>query len=374
MFLQERIIGIITYMLVMLIMVFLIYNSKTKKKVKRYLVIYWIILSIMAFFYIPAKSADLNRLFETMHSYTNINFIDLINIMTKSNIPTQHLYFWIIGNIKIDGLLPSITSMIFFGCTFSIIYRMSIKYEIENKNIAIALLFFMQFGKFLEVISGIRSLMAFSIIAWCIYTEVIEDRKTYKNIFLYVFAALMHNAALILVLIRLLFLPLQKERKKIKRIINIFAFFILDILLFRFFYNNIEVAVSKANFYMENTVYSYVWEYIICWIYVLYSTSIILINNKMLNKSTNVKNLKNFLLFINIIVIILSNEYSIFDRFSTFSSILFIPVLEYVIQQKAKDEKSKKVFTYIFWMISVTIIILVGTRGNLSGYKFLLYK
>ena len=326
MYLTERIIGIITYMIIMLIIIFLIYKSKSKKKLKHYLIIYWFLLAIMAFFYIPAESADLYRLFDVLHKYSQYGLEDLFSAMGEVNVPSQCLYFWIIGKIGIDGLLPAITSMIFFGNVFYIVYKCACKYELDNKNVAISLLLFMEMGKFLEVVSGIRSLMAFSIIALCVYKEIIENKKIYKNIVLYIFAAFMHPAAMILTLIRFLLLLLQKENNTVKKIFNIFLGIILLFVAYKFAGNIIESATNKAESYMGHKAYSYIWEYLISWAYVIFSTFSIIKYNKVLQKQREIKNIKMFVLIFNIIIVLLCFEYSIFTRFQTFSSILFIPV------------------------------------------------
>lgn len=374
MYLFERMLGVVTYMGIMLVFIYLIYNSNSKKKLKKYLIIYWFLLAIMAFFYIPSKSADLTRLIETMHKYAQMNFESLFKLMNKTNLPSECLYFWCIGIIGIDGLLPSITSLIFFGNVFSITYKVACKYDIDNKNIAIALLFFMELGKFLEVISGIRALMAFSIIAWCAYTEMVEGKNFLKNIILYIFASLMHHAAMILTLIRLMFLLIQKEKKITRKNINIIIFILLSFLIFKLAYNNIEAAIGKANLYIENAMYSYIWEYMICWIYVTFSTYTLIRYRKYVINNVEMENLRRFNLFINFIVIILNWEYSIFNRFSTFSGILFIPIFSFILQKMSKEQSKNKNFTYIFLLVTIFVFILVGTRGNLSGYKFLLFK
>ena len=375
MYLTERIIGIVSYMGIMLIFFYLMYYSDSKIKLKRYLVIYWIILDIMAFFYIPTEFADLSRLYDSLHKYAEISFSTLISILLETNTPSQSIYFWIIGKTRIDGLLPFITSMIFFGNIFTITYKCAKKYNIDNKNVAISLLFFMEFGKFLEVISGIRSLMAFSIIALCIYTEIIENRKIVKNILLYIFAAFMHPAAMILTIIRFFFLLLQREKGILRKILNIIIFIILGYITFKYANGSINAATEKAESYMSHQMYSYIWEYLLSWGYTIFSTLSIIKYNKLLSKDEKMGNLKKLIIIINFIIIIFSFEYSIFTRFQTFSSILFIPIFSFILQKISEDITiKKKAYTYLFFVISSLIFVIAGTRGNLSGYKFLLFK
>lgn len=375
MFLTERIIGIITYMGSMLAFFFLIYHSDSNKKLKKYLIIYWILLAVLAFIYIPADSTDLSRLIKEMHRYDDVTFNELIKLIPKSHIPSEKLYFWVISKFNIDGLLPAITSMIFYGCIFTIVYKCAKKYNIDNKNIAISLLFFMEFGKFLEVISGIRSLMAFSIIALCIYMEIIENKKIIKNIPLYIFASFMHPAALVLTIIRMTFLLLQKEKGVLRKIINAILFIILGYITYKFANESIIVATEKAESYMNHHVYSYIWEYILSWIYIIFSTVTIFKYKNYYRENEEIYNIKKLIMIINVIIIILNFEYSIFSRFQTFSSILFIPIFSFTLQKMSEDNTiNKKTYTYLFLVVSSLVFVIAGTRGNLSGYKFLFFN
>mgnify|MGYP004527084545 CR=1 FL=1 len=373
MYLFERIVGVMTYMSVMLIMVYLIYKSP-KEKLKKYLIIYNILLFVMAFFYIPATSADLYRLTKTMNYYSGFALSELPKLLSNNNAPVQILYFYIIGKLGIDNLLPAITSFIFYGNVFIIIYKNSKRFNLSNKSIAISLFFFMVMGKFVEVISGIRTMLAFSIIALCCYNEILEKRSFIKDIIFYLIASLIHPAAMILTFIRIIFLLFQKENKIIKKISNIIVFTVLIIFIVTYGKTYMQYALNKANTYINGNVYSYVWEYVISWLYIVFSTYSMILGKKYLNKNIEIAGMRLFIIYINIIIICFSFEYSIFSRFQAFSSILFVPIFSIILNQVLEEHTDKnKRYMIMFCVISALIFFIIGIRGNLSGYKYILF-
>lgn len=374
MYLAERMIGVVTYASVVTIMTYLIYKSP-KEKTKKYFILYNIILFIMAFFYIPTTTADLTRLIEKMDYYSKIELLKLPNILFNNIAPMHVIYFYLIGKIGINELLPAITSFIFFGNVFYIAYKSSKHFKLDNKSVAISLLFFMSMGKFLEVISNIRSPLAFSIIAVCCYNEIIENKSFIKNLILYLIAALMHPAAVVLIIIRMLFFLLQKEKIVIKKIFNIIILLFLALLVKKYAGNYLNYAFEKAMVYINGEIYNYTWEYLISWIYIIFSTYTLICGKKYLTDNVESCNMRKFNIYINLIIILFSFEYSIFSRFQAFSSILFIPTLGIILNniKKERTEKNKR-FIVIFTIIMIIIFFITLTRGNLSGYKYLLFN
>lgn len=372
MYLTERIIGVTTYMLTMIIFCYYIaYNLKDKRKLKNILLIYNLVLSVFAFFYIPAPSADLYRHYITFDNLLDYSFNNIWNYSLKTTVPVFYIYVFLISRLKMRGFLPAITSFIFHGCVFTILTKATKKFDIDNKSIALSLILFMEMGKFLEVISGIRCLMAFSIICLCIYNELVEGTKIYRNILLYLFACFMHTAAIALTIIRLLYLFLQNEKNILFKFLNII--FLLIIIVYFSTNSNyfIEAMISKTEYYVTGSVYSYVWEYIISWISILFSLYTIFKFKTIIKENLILKNYCKFLVLLNIIIIIFCFEYSIFTRFQTTSSILFIPLFGYILSELKKRKIYSKNYKLILTLTLIIIFVLAGVRGNLCGYKFL---
>lgn len=355
----------------MFTMCFWIYKSD-KSKIKKILRIYLIILTILAFFYIPTKTADLTRYISSAHLYSSFSFDYLINSLSKSKTPMHILYFYLLGLTKIDGLIPAVSCIIFYGFAFSMLADAANRFNLKSKTVALSLLFFMEMGGFLCVISSIRSFIAFAAIAYCCYFELVCNKSFIKHIPLYLFASLMHSAAMALVIIRIVMILLKKEKKVIKRVLNIILVGILVFIVFKFGNQYIASIFEKTDTYLNGSVYSYIWEYIISWLYMIFSTIFILkikINN--LNNKLDIYNYRNFILLINILIFIFNFEYSIFTRFQLFSSILFLPYFSIGLDY---TKNSSKILAIIFMLVSSVIFVIACTRGNLCGFKFLLFN
>lgn len=373
MYILERIIGIITYMLIMLIMVYLIYKSP-KEKLKKILIIYLILLFIMAYFYIPAPTADLYRLRQSLDIYSNYNIEQLSQLLTKSNIPSYILYTYIIAKIGIINLFPAITCLIFYGIVFTILYKSAKKFNLSNKSVSISLLFFMETGKFLEVISGIRTMLAFSIIALCCYNEFIENKSIVKDVFYYLIASFLHPAAMALTIVRFFYLFLKKEKNILKKIFNYIILIFLTFIMLKWGAKYLEYMLGKVDIYLNSNVYSYMWEYIISWIFLIFSSYCLFTRKNDFNNNPGIKALVKFNIYINIIILLFNFEYSIFSRFQAFSSIIFIPILSIVFNEIfSKKSMKNRNFIFIFIFVSILLFFIVGIRGNLSGYKYLLF-
>ena len=116
-----RIIGVSIYFLTLVIMCFLLIKSR-KENVKKILFIYSILLSLMGFFFVPNIHNDLYRVYETMNEYSIIPFKSFFqNYVLKSSVTISLIYYWGIGQLKINGLLPFITSFIFYTNVFYIV-------------------------------------------------------------------------------------------------------------------------------------------------------------------------------------------------------------------------------------------------------------
>ncbi len=373
MYIVERLIGVFTYVLIMFLMTFLIYKSDTRK-LKKYLRIYLIILFVLAFIYIPPTSADLYRYIISAKTYSSYTISELLNVLLNARTPMQVLYFYVLGKTGIDGLIPAVSALIFYGCSFSILYKAARRYKLSNKSIAISLLFFMEMGGFLSAISIIRTSVSFAIIAYCCYNELIENKSFLKHLPWYIFAALMHPAAMAMVIFRIVTILLKKEKKLSKRLFNylVVAVILIFVILNGNYY--IDYIFEKADIYINGEVYSYIWEYIISTIYLLFSTFTIFKFKQIFTNNVEIENYTNFIIFINFILVVLCFEYSIFTRVQLFSSILFLPMFSIILNQLEKQNKHVKIFTFIFIIASALIFVIACTRGNLCGYKFLIFS
>ncbi len=164
MFLTERLIGILTYVTFLFISIYLISRAQ-RRRLGFLLLMYLIGISIMAFLYVPAVEADLYRLLGYMSDRASLSGADFSIALAESTIPATLIYLRAIGTIGVDGLLAGITTLIVFGNIFYIIYDYSKREKLSNKAVAWVLLTVMSTGIYMQTLGGIRTMLAFSIVA-----------------------------------------------------------------------------------------------------------------------------------------------------------------------------------------------------------------
>ncbi|WP_196342076.1 EpsG family protein [Paraclostridium sordellii] len=326
----------------------------------------------MAYKFIPAPGNDLYRLFDAMHYYAGQDFNGFISSIKESSTPAQVTYFYIIGKLKIDGLLAGITTFIFYSNIFYILKKFANRYSISSKNTALALLFFMATGSYMEVISGIRTMLGFSIVAVCFYKEIIEGKSIFKNALWYIIAMFMHSAALAAIIIRIVFLVMENSKSSYKKL-KLFIVMIISIVLILKFGNRYIVSMSEkiVEYITIQDGYSYFWEYIIGIIDILAIVFIQVSLYKTVNKNNEFVEVRNFYKFSNfvsiIVIISLFIEYNTFHRFVIFDSILISPILMFLLNSKVKNNK---VIYNIIFAISIFMLCIACSRGNLCSLKF----
>lgn len=374
MYFFERLIGVIIYFFLTFIITYFISKSN-KKSISKLLFFVTIMLSIMAYFYVPAESADLYRLIEIKNMYAMMNLNDILEFTKQSTTPVTVLYFYFIGKLKFDGLLPMITSFIFYRNIFNILIKSALKYEIKSINIALTFLFIMSSGIFIEVISGIRTMLAFSIIANCIYNELIEQKPIFRNLIWYIIASLIHPVALFITIIRVIYLLLEETNSKYKIIINIFIMVSLILMIFSFGNRYINSMMQVIEYYTRGDSYSYIWEYIIGIAQISIIIMVLSLYFKYLkieNKRNGINNMYAICKLIVFILIIMIFEYNTFHRLTLLSSVLIIPIMLNVLEKSNIYIDKFKRFNLrdIIYISSILIMILACIRGNLSALKF----
>ena len=232
MYLFERTFALSIFCLCMLIVFIIIYNGHFKS-LKKVLLIYTFVLGIMAFFFVPPKGADLFRIFRILDSYGEKSFGIIMNkyVSTKST-PLATLYYWFFAKINIKNLLPFFNTIVVYVNIFYILSDYTEKKKIDKRATALTFFLIMSSGFFMEVISGIRTMLAFSILARCFYDEIYNDKKIIKNIFYYIISFLIHSSAVGILLFRFIYFFIFENKNNILK--NTFYIFLLLIVYYVF--------------------------------------------------------------------------------------------------------------------------------------------
>ena len=370
--LLERLAGVGVYALSLGYFYNKIQHARSAQSIARYLNHYLILLCIMAFFYIPGTSADIYRWRNLAEPWKNVSFSWFWNNrVLQSRTPLGYLLIYSCQMTGINGLLPMVCALGFFGNVFHIIKCESEKENRSPDSIAVVLLFFMSSGVFLEVISGIRCMLSFSIVLRCVYDEIYDNKGFIRHIPFYIMAGLLHNAALPLIGLRLISMLFEGKKTKVLTFINAIAAVITAVLAIRFGNDYIDAAFNKANSYTTRNVYSYSWEYIIAGMgLIVLAWTLWKFKNRYPYQWKNEKAGLRYLLPLLIGDVVFVGTYSIFHRYFTALTITSIPILLCFLNMEEKNGLvgARKLLV----QMSILILLLACVRGNLCGYKFFL--
>ena len=369
MYLVERVAGGAVYLGLMLTVCNGIYVSQ-EKSVKKWLVAYAILLGLLGYVYIPSETADLSRLMESYHIWSQLSFEEMLTRCSTSSTPAQVLYFWAVGQTGLDGALPGVSGFVYHLLIFSCIWDYARRRDIPRPAVAIAVAFVMSFGSFLQAISGIRSYLAFAVIARCMYQEIICSRSVALSVPGYLFSCLMHPAGMALTILRLVFLLFQKGGGILRKA-GIVAFIVASVAIAsRFGIQYIDSMFDKMTGYFGGEVYSFFWEYLIHSILLvsifgtLYSgRSLFAGVNEEMNLASGVGATAA------LAAIFAPIDYSVFLRFSGFSACLCAPLVMRLLRQRY-EEGDTNYRNWLFVAICAMLFIACA-RGDLSGYKFM---
>lgn len=366
MYYKERIIGVLTYGLLLLL--FALILKKDNSSPKKILFIYTLSLSILAYLYIPNPGYDLERIYLTLSNYYKpMNFSFLLELIGKSFTPTINIFYYFVSKTNYYGLVPFTAALIFYSCVFYIFSDVCNKYKIFGFKRFLFLLFVMSMGTFLEVIANIRCMTAFSMIAYCIYSESYNNKLILKHLPLYFVAGTMHLAALAMIIVRFVIYPLQK--KKLKVFYAVIPVVVLG-MIYVFFPNYIEQIFFTESYYKENVSYSYLPELILMSTMTIYIVFIKIIHWKDIISSENeTKNINYFALILLAIMLLNIDDYSMFHRIGTLHFLINIPLIgKYISLIEKKGSFS------IILLVSFIVLFIAGSFGNLCGFKYFIFS
>ena len=297
----ERGCGVALYAVVLFYVYYALKNAENHTAVKRVLNIYILILSVMAFFYIPYKSADLYRWFEITERWKDLSFAEFFKVrMVGNTTALADLMMYLCTKTGLKGFLPAFCSFVFFSNSFYILKDQSKKHGASSENLACALFVLMCTTCFLEVISGVRCFVALSILARCFYDELYNEKPILKNIVFEIVACLIHSMAVVVFGLRLLFFIFQKSGSFSKKAFNICSCGVVIFFIMKYGQENIDRALAKANSYVSGAqiISTYIWGYIIGVIILL--QIVLCLHAYKHNEKQGIKNMLSFnlLLFV----------------------------------------------------------------------------
>ena len=367
----ERLFGVSVYTVVLGYFYKNIQHARDNRKIAGYLNRYLLVLCIMAFFYVPGANADLTRWRLLAEPWMDASFSWFWNYrLLRYSSPAGYLLIYLCQKTGIQGLLPMVCAFGFFLNAFHILKCESKRPNRSSDSIAVALLFLMSGGVFLEAISGVRCMLGFSIVFRCVYDEQYENKRMLWNFPFYFIAAILHIAVIPILGIRFFCALFEKKRM----IVSTFLGGILTAggigLGFIFGNDYVEAAFQKATTYLNEDVYSFFWEYVIGVFSLAVVAACIWKLRKRYSPGKEEKNTMRFLVIMLAVEVLTFATYSIFHRFAVFSVFLNTPILLSTLGNE--EICGRRRFRQMVIVASIIILAVACTRGNLCGYKFFL--
>lgn len=369
MFIIERMISLAAFALAIFVFSFVISKTDVSKQ-KIVLGLYLAVLCVFAFIYKPYTTADLYRLRIYMEEWIDLPLNQIFSFSISHQSPSWVLFSYFLNKLGNINFIQTFSCLWGFGNIFYIIDHSIKRQNVEGYNKGYLLFFVMAIGAiYLQLISGIRTILGFSVFAFCVFRELYENKKIYWHIPLYIFAALLHPAALIACGIRLIFLIFQ-QNSKYKRI-GLFTAVLVGVCVFSFYGSNYFFgALLKAISYLKDeNEYSYIWETIIGIIELVRNLFILYILFR-LRKQDSLSEYKHFyvftLIFVLIGMIFIPFSYAIFRRFTLLGTIMCIGLFALILQNENVNKKSITAVN----TVNIILFLLSFARGDICGYKF----
>lgn len=373
MYVLERMIGAGAYMMLLLLVCLLLGRIDHRDRDKVFL-FYTMMLSLLAFFYLPPKSADLTRLLDTMYHWAGQSLGQLLRSEDEPYPIGCRIYLWFVGQLEVEGFLPAVTALLYYLMVFSIFTNVFQGKQYSGLTLAASMLFFMAHGYFLGLISGIRCYLSFAVVAYCIYGEL-EKRKAFEaHLLLYGIAASLHAAAVALIGLRLLYMLIQRGIGPVRRTFYGVAL-VAGVVLALWGDGYLRQSMQKAVHYLAGDGYTSSWEYLLCTIHLgcmmalmaAFRREIVAVRGKIGDHP-----LYGFCCLLTVVEVLCCFSFTMFIRFIHFQSILMIPITARALENPGAEKVLQTTVAKCNWLILVSslMLFLACARGDLSGYKF----
>ncbi len=380
MYLTERLIALSSYCMVL----FVFCISITKIKYTRtQLFLYTTILAAMGYFYVPDNGSDLSRIAPLLPGYARMSWGEFLLNFQHYSTPMASVYYHFIGKLNNSAhWLPAINAFITFSLCFTVLYKSSKKYLLPSGLLSLLLFFFMSRGLLVMTIANIRTMLALSILGYCIYKEMLEGTSILRHLPLLIVAALFHTTAVAALLIYLTFVicyNLKSSKTFLTWVQNGLALLVLGGS--GGFY--LQRAIMKGSSYVSKsqlgTGYFYIWEMVLSVVTLLLTLYVVMLfcTQKPWFKRLLTLGEKRFLLFMfcfaGFDLLAFAVEFNIGLRLSWLVTILDMPLFALIFANKTLSRTRFIKIKYAIFLVSFFLLALACARGHLCSLKFFEY-
>lgn len=325
------------------------------------------------------QSLELKEVFQE-RNYLNNTFTGLLFNQYVTGSPVYIFFVFLCSRIAGHKLLIIVTTILVYGIPMYVIYSVGRDKKYSNGIINLSVIFLILSINYLDV-SGIRNLLAVSIVCGAAFLDLVKKEKKYLAICGYICALMIHNSVAIVILFRLILLVKSNLIQRICVFITLFSVILL-------------VEFKEQGFYVDNMgyigdfinnginrLYNYVvgggssvsivssnflWLNLVARIASMVSIAIIFFRTK--NMGEKFEQYDKFLLLIGAFVMSATVQYDLFVRMQFFLVVFVTPKLpsyfELSTGNKISSIKCKSAFStlslcllivlenVLFWLIS----------------------
>lgn len=175
-----------------------IFIIKSPGKFKRYLVFYIFAAFILAYSCMPNYENDLIRYFDMINACKDVTFNNAFT-WAEDGLVVKNFIFWLINRCGDVHLLPAIAAAIFYGVAA---YIASDQVEVNTKHLGTIITFQLLTIPFLESISNVRNVAAFSLIILAAYRDIVKKKRNIGTFLLYTLPCFIHMTGFVMLLAR----------------------------------------------------------------------------------------------------------------------------------------------------------------------------
>lgn len=360
-------VGVFAYFLMMFCLLIAFSDISVKGLLRGYLVV----LAVMGFFYEPYVTADLYRIREMMESFSAMGFSAFVRtFVTNSTVPVARVLYWAVGKTGVLGLLPAISALVSYGCSFYILEDSAQRFQSSRADVATALLFLMSVGSYMAAVSNIRTMMAVSLICLCVYRETVQRKRNVLHLLLYAAAAGLHTMGLAVIALRVM-LPVFKRGMALwKKGLLILAAAAAAAALPVVMPGLAAELAEKVSAYIFGDEYSYFWEYLIGAVALaVESYALWICFRQSLPRDETYESVCWLLVLCILTAVLFCFEFSIFHRMITYiAPILTVPLLLMILSDSEGAGGANR--RTMLQAVSLCLLALSCSRGSLCSFKF----
>ncbi|MBR2454763.1 MAG: EpsG family protein [Clostridia bacterium] len=191
-----------------------------RKHPKKFYILATAILSLLSYFVIATENMDLFRYIRIMEYIRAMGFDWGMDTYGPSN-PLAFIFFYGISLFENDAMLPAVAVATTYGFSFALLYKASKRLNASTMDTYIALVFFMLNMNYCYVIDVVRIYMAFAIMAYFLYMDIVEKKHRIFCFVVYAALCYFHYAMMVFVILRIILIITRRFKGVLAAIVSL---------------------------------------------------------------------------------------------------------------------------------------------------------